>query len=97
MHDDAPEIGERFFPPEDMVNASELREFLFCERAWFLSRQGLQVSAQAASQRAAGIEFHEARAGAASKGRNSQAFWWAVILAGAGIAILLLALWKGSR
>ena len=97
MLDDALQIGERLFPPEDMVNASELREFLFCERAWFLSRQGLQVSAQAASQRAAGIEFHEARAGAASKGRNSQAFWWAVILAGAGIAILLLALWKGSR
>jgi hypothetical protein len=97
MHDDAPQNGERTFPPEDMVNASELREFLFCERAWFLSRQGYRVSAQAESHRAAGIVFHEARAGAASRGHSPWAFWLAAILAGAGIALLFFELWKGSR
>lgn len=97
MHDDALQNGERTFLPEDMVNASELREFLFCERAWFLSRQGYRVSARAESHRAAGIVFHEARAGAARRGRSPWAFWFAVILAGAGIALLLFELWKGSR
>src|SRR5580700_892277 len=97
MHDDTPQNGERTFPPEDMVNASELREFLFCERAWFLSRQGYRVSARAEAQRAAGIVFHEARAGAASRGRDPRVFWLAVILAGAGVAILLFQLWRGGR
>jgi len=97
IHDNANPNGAPFFAPEDMVNASELREFLFCERAWFLSRQGYQVSAQAESQRAAGVVFHEARAAAANRGSSPGAIWWAVILALAGIALLLLELWIGSR
>ena len=97
MHDDSPQNGERPFSPEDMVTASELRELLFCERAWFLSRQGFRVSAQAAKQRAAGIVFHEERAGAANRGGSKRAFWFAVLLASAGIAILLFEFWKGSR
>jgi hypothetical protein len=97
MHNDPSQNGERLFPPQDMINASELREFLFCERAWFLSRQGFRVSAQAQAQRAAGIEFHEARAGAASRGRSPWIFWLALILAGASLAILLFQLWRGSR
>jgi hypothetical protein len=97
MLDNTPRGGEAFFPPEDMVTASELREFVFCERAWFLSRQGLQVSARAEAQRAEGIEFHEARAGAASRGGSPRAFWWPVVLAAAGIAILLFEFWKANR
>ena len=50
MEDNANSKNESFFAPEEMVNASELREFLFCERAWYLGRQGYQVSAQAESQ-----------------------------------------------
>jgi hypothetical protein len=97
MQHDAPPNLRPSFPPEDMVNASELREFLFCERAWFLSRHGFRVSARAEAQRAAGIVFHEARAGAASRGRSPWVFWLAVLLAGAGLAILLFQLWQGSR
>ncbi len=97
MHDDNPQYGETVFAPEDMVNASELREFLFCERAWFLSRQGFRVSAQAESHRAAGIAFHETRAAAAHEGASPWPLRWAVILAGAGIAILFLQFWSSSR
>ena len=97
MHNTPSQNGDPLIQPEDMINASELREFLFCERAWFLSRQGFRVSAQAQAQRAAGIEFHEARAGAASRGRDPRVFWLAVLLAGAGLAILLFQLWQGGR
>jgi len=97
MHNNPPQNGGPLFPPEDMVNASELREFLFCERAWFLSRQGFRVSAEAQAHRAAGIVFHEERAGAASRGRSPWVFRLVVILAGAGLAILLFQLWQGTR
>jgi len=97
MRSNPSQNGESLFPPEDMINASELREFLFCERAWFLSRQGFRVTKQAEAQRSAGIVFHEARAGAASRGRSRWIFWLAVLLAGAGLAILLFQLWQGSR
>jgi hypothetical protein len=97
MHDDTPHNAERPFSSEDMVSASELREFLFCERAWFLNRQGFRVSAQAEAQRAAGVVFHEVRAGAASRGTSPWFFWLAVFLAGAGIAMLLLEFWRGGR
>lgn len=97
MPDNPPEIRERCFPPEDMVTASELREFLFCERAWFLSRRGYRVSAQAEAQRAAGVVFHEARAAATHRGGCRWAFWFAVLLGAAGIALLLLEIWRAGR
>ena len=40
-------------------------EFVFCERAWWLSRQGYTVSPRAEADRAAGVAFHEQRARAA--------------------------------
>ena len=92
-----PQNGDPLFAPEDMINASELREFVFCERAWFLNREGFRVSAEGQAQRAAGIDFHEARAGAAGRGRDPRVFWLAVLLAGAGIAIVLFQLWQGGR
>jgi hypothetical protein len=97
MHDDPHPRNENCFPPEDIVNASELREFLFCERAWFLSRKGFLVSANAELQRAAGIEFHQERAVAANRGRSPWPFRWALILACAGIALLLLEVWMAGR
>ena len=97
MHEDTPHTAELPFSSEDMVSASELREFLFCERAWFLSRQGHGVSAKAEAQRAAGIVFHETRAGAASLGSSPWVFWLAVILAGAGAVILLLQIGYGRQ
>jgi hypothetical protein len=74
---------------DDMINASELREFVYCERAWWLSRQGYAVLPKSHAQRAEGIAFHEARAGAARKASSSQALWWAIVLALAALAIWL--------
>jgi hypothetical protein len=88
MPDDLSTGAEPLYPLEEMVTASELREFLFCERAWVLSKQGYRVSAEAESQRAAGIVFHQERALAASKGASRQAVWWAALLIFAAIALL---------
>jgi hypothetical protein len=95
MQDHPNPIDEQCFPFEDMVNASELRGFLYCERAWFLSMKGLRLSAEAQSQRNAGIQFHEVRAKAANGGRSPKAFWVPVILAVAGIALLIMEAWRG--
>jgi hypothetical protein len=96
MHDDEPRHGESFFPLEDMVNASELREFLFCERAWFLNARGCRVSAKAELHRAAGITFHKGRAAAAQRGASRWPLRWAIILATTGIVILILQFWGGG-
>jgi hypothetical protein len=93
MPDDEPQPAKRFFPPEDMVTASELREFLFCERAWFLNRQGYRVSVEAEGHRAAGVAFHEVRAEARRAGASPWPLRWAIMLAVAGIIILLLQFW----
>lgn len=90
------EIG-RPFVTADMVSASELREFLFCERAWFLSRKGLPVSSDAEAQRVAGTAFHETRAAAAGEGASPRWLKWALILATAGMAILLFQLWLAIK
>ena len=84
-------------PTGEMINASELREFVFCERAWWLSRQGYVVSAKAQQQRAAGVTFHERRAGAARRGSNAQALWWAILLMLAALALWLAKSFLGMR
>lgn len=88
---------EPVFGFEDLVNASELREFVFCERAWFLARQGYAVSRHAQAQRAAGVAFHEARAQDAQKARNPNAVWWIVLLVLLAIALLLVRALLESR
>lgn len=74
----------------ELVTASELREFVFCERAWWLSRQGYRVSRKAQASREAGIELHEQRARAARTASEGASFWVAIILALAAIAIWLI-------
>ena len=88
---------EPVFGPDDLVNASELREFIFCERAWFLARQGYTISPVAQAQRAAGVAFHEARAEDAQKARSPQAVWWIVLLLLLAIAVLLFKALVESR
>jgi hypothetical protein len=83
--------------PDETVKVSELREFVFCERAWYLTRQGLAVSKEAQARRADGIAFHEARAAAAEKGSSAQTVWWIVLLVLAAIALLVVNALLASR
>lgn len=75
---------------EDFVTAGELREFVFCERAWWLNRQGYGVSSRAQADREAGIAFHEQRARASRTASEGASFRLAVVLLLAAIAIWLI-------
>jgi hypothetical protein len=89
---------DRAFAPEEMINASELKEFLFCNLAWFLNQQGFRNTPKAIEERQAGVVFHEDRAAAARQASSRQALWWAVLLALVGVALLLVrALLEGRR
>ena len=86
------------FSPEDMVNASELKDWVYCHRSWILNQQGFRVTEKTARERLAGIAFHEERAEAAKKASNRQSLWWAILLALFGIALLLIyALLESNR
>jgi hypothetical protein len=76
MHDtnDKQPSNTPSFAPEDMVNASELKDFIFCGRTWFLNQHGFRVSDRAIQEREAGIAFHEDRAEAARKGCAPEKF-----------------------
>lgn len=74
---------------DDLVNASELREFLYCERSWWLARRGFDVSTRAERAREAGVLFHEQRAAAAASGGNPYALRLAVALVLIALALIL--------
>jgi hypothetical protein len=74
---------------DEFVKASELREFVYCERSWFLNRHGFRVSEQAEKAREVGTVFHEQRAAAAERGTSGKALTWVVVLVVLAIALLL--------
>ena len=84
------ELDRPSFPPEEMVNASELKDYIYCNRSWLLNQDGFRVTHTMAEERSAGIAFHEERAAAATKGSNGQTLWWAIALALLGIVFLLV-------
>lgn len=85
------------FPQDELVSASELREFVYCERAWFLSRKGYAVSPPAQARRTAGLAFHEARAGAEQRAQGSQVYIWILLLILAAVAVIIaVALRQGT-
>jgi len=78
------------FSDEDMIAASELREYIYCEKAWFLTRQGFAVSREAQAQRDAGVVYHEQRAADTVKGTHSRTVIWILLLVAAAILSLAI-------
>jgi len=73
----------------DVVNASELAEFVYCQRAWALAKQGGPVSETVEQQRGMGNRFHNERA-ASEPGTSPAYVRWAVVLLIAGLLLLLI-------
>lgn len=85
------------FSEDDMITASELREFVYCSRAWSLARNGFAVSREVQSQRDAGIRFHELQAEHTRQGSRHSPLIAGLLLVAAGILFLLLFLLRGGN
>jgi hypothetical protein len=71
----------------EYINASEVASFLFCERSWFLSRQGKPSLLE--PERARGVQFHQRHSDRVQEAPRARAI--ATKLAAA--TLILLALW----
>lgn len=63
----------------DLVSASELREFVFCERSWWFTYHGYAVPSAVRALRDDGIAFHAARAGAARVAKSKRELWLGIL------------------
>ena len=74
------------------VRASEIGEYLFCERAWWYTRQGLKSRNQA--ELAGGMAFHEEHADEARHIFMRQVAGYFLLTA--AVVIFIIALVSGS-
>ncbi|HOJ01405.1 MAG TPA: hypothetical protein PLL88_07270 [Anaerolineaceae bacterium] len=74
------------------VRASEIGDYLFCERAWWYVRQGLKNRNQA--ELAGGLSFHEEHAGEARRIFLSQIAGY--LLLAVSVVIFIIVLISGS-
>lgn len=74
------------------VRASEIGDYLFCERAWWYARQGLKSRNQ--TELAGGMAFHEEHAGEARQIFFRQVAGY--LLLAAAIVIFISVLVSGS-
>ena len=53
------EIGsQRMRRSRDLIRASEVGDYVYCRRSWFLSAQGIAPSLKQIEKRHAGTEYH---------------------------------------
>jgi hypothetical protein len=70
------------------IRASEICSFIFCQRAWWYQREGVEPVNRA--EMSAGSQFHEQQGNIARSAILLQIFAWIlVILAVVGLAITL--------
>jgi hypothetical protein len=70
----------------EYINASEVADFLFCERSWFLSRQGKPSVLE--PERAKGVQFHQQHSDRVQEAPRARMM--AALLAAATMIILVL-------
>jgi hypothetical protein len=70
------------------IRASEICSFIFCQRAWWYQREGVEPANR--TEMSAGSQFHEQQGNIARSAILLQIFAWIlVILAVVGLAIYL--------
>jgi hypothetical protein len=72
---------------EKYINASEVGEFVFCKRYWFLARQNKPTLLE--RERAKGVQFHQQHSNEVQAAPRAKAMArsWAVV------TLILLTLW----
>lgn len=83
--------------PDPLLNVSELRAFVYCERSWSLDRQGFLVSPHTQADRDAGTVFHEHRAIDAVQGDDPRLLRWIYVLLALAAVLLLAYFVQGAR
>jgi hypothetical protein len=54
------QIGSRrMMRSHDPIRASELGDYVYCRRSWFLSAQGVNPDLKQMRKRDAGVEYHQ--------------------------------------
>jgi hypothetical protein len=80
---------------EPYIRASELKDFAFCQRAWFLERQGIQTTLTDA--RELGTADHVRRATAVHRGQTLHRASGFVLMLAAIAAALFVFAWLTHR
>jgi hypothetical protein len=79
---------ERVVPNRDFIRASEIADWCFCRRSWYLSTRGLGPSLVQIEKRHAGVDYHQQHARSVNQARGvmngtTRALLVAVMLAAA--------------
>ena len=75
-------------PNRDLILASEIADWCFCRRSWYLSTAGLRPSLVQIEKRQAGVDYHQQHARSVDQARGvmngaTRALLVAVVLAAA--------------
>jgi hypothetical protein len=58
-------------PDRDLIRASEIADWCFCKRSWYLSDQNVRPSLVQVEKRDAGIHYHEQHARTVKRARTT--------------------------
>jgi len=75
-------------PNRDLIRASEIADWCFCRRSWYLSAHGVRPNLVQIEKRHAGVDYHQQRAPSVNQARDimtgaTRALLVAVLLAAA--------------
>ena len=79
---------EMAMPNRDLIRASEIADWCFCRRSWYLSARGVGPSLVQIEKRHAGVDYHQQHARSVNQARGvmngaTRALLVAVVLAAA--------------
>ena len=80
--------GDGSCPDRDLIRASEIADWCFCRRSWYLSARGVGPSLVQIEKRHAGVDYHQQHARSVNQARGvmngaTRALLVAVVLAAA--------------
>jgi hypothetical protein len=80
--------AEMAMPTRDLIRASEIADWCFCRRSWYLSTRGVGPSLVQIEKRHAGVDYHQKHARSVNQARGvmngaTRALLVAVVLAAA--------------
>ena len=77
---------EMDMPNRDVIRASEIADWCFCRRSWYLSAHGVRPNLVQTEKKHAGVDYHQQHARSVNQARSAmngatRALFLAVVLA----------------